>query len=189
MKLHAKEVLEKDIHDESFPLTEFLTSCPSRVLSSCLAGNSTEVLEDQVVRARLPTISFFQFQIIPCIDLKYHIKSSILLIESTAWELKGLEAFGSLKDKFDLNLFGELRAVNIRHQPKLRGKAELHIKLLYSSPLVAIPRNVVEAAGQKVTETILFHVKSKIATNVVSEFYRWQAERHSTDKTLKIGQQ
>ncbi|EME29704.1 hypothetical protein Gasu2_23220 [Galdieria sulphuraria] len=186
MTFRSRELLEEPVPESESLLKEFLQSCPLRILCNSMSQQHTQVLTGQVIRARLPSIGFFYFEIVPVIELKYDTPPGTLIVRSISWDLFGLEAFGSLHDKFDLTLLGDFRTAQKDTGTVLRGKADLVIRLRYSSPLKSIPRNVVESVGQNVTETILRNVKKRIANSVVAEYSQWLAERapSSTDSSI-----
>ncbi|GJQ10789.1 hypothetical protein GpartN1_g2580.t1 [Galdieria partita] len=177
MTFRSRELLEEPVPDSEISLKEFLESCPVRILCNSISQQHTQVLTGQVIRTKLPSIGFFYFQIVPVIELKYETPPGALTVRSISWDLFGLEAFGTLHDKFDLRLFGDFRTARKDTRTVLRGKADLIIKLRYSSPLKSIPRDVVQSVGQNVTETILRNVKRRIANSVVVEYSQWLAER------------
>ncbi|KAK4523259.1 hypothetical protein GAYE_PCTG50G1152 [Galdieria yellowstonensis] len=180
MTFRARELLEEPVPESESSLVEFLQSCPQHILRNSISPKHTQVLPGQVIRAKLPAIGFFQFQIVPVVDLQYECPTGALVVKSISWDLFGLEAFGSLHDKFDLKLLGDFRAARKDTRTVLRGKAELVIKLRYSSPLKAIPRSVVESVGQNVTETILRNVKNRLGKKVAAEYSQWLTERAIT---------
>jgi len=70
MTFRAKELLEEPVPESESSLVEFLQSCPQRILRNSISPKHTQVLPGQVIRAKLPAIGFFQFQIVPVVDLQ-----------------------------------------------------------------------------------------------------------------------
>lgn len=69
MIFRSRELLEESVESESL-LKEFLQSCPQRILCNSISRQHTQVLKGQVIQAKLPSIRFFHFQIVPVINLK-----------------------------------------------------------------------------------------------------------------------
>ncbi|XP_031501547.1 uncharacterized protein LOC116265157 isoform X1 [Nymphaea colorata] len=159
-------------------------------------------LSDEEWRIQMLPIDFFFLSVNPIVDMRLTCKSqgkgyppgvpksisTVLALEATRWELRGLDYVLKPSD-FTLGIRGALYSEKLGVRSRLKGQLELSVSFVLPPVLELVPRDVLKSVAESVLNRLLVNMKQQVNRSLVSDFREYTKEKIALARQKKEEEQ
>jgi len=142
----------------------------SRLVYALLDEKQVEVVHPNLFRVRMRPIKFLSLSVCPVSDIRVWREEDVVRLSSDKCFLEGQEAFS---ERFSINMQGYLVVQPTAQGKKLRGQANLGIRVDLPQAMKLTPKPLLERAGNGLINGILITLKQRLMRRLIKDYTDW----------------
>lgn len=155
----------------SQPLSiEAYLSKPDRLVYALIDQQQVEVLNPNLFRVKVRPIRFIGLSLQPVCDIEVWLEEGTVRLSSDQCHIEGQE---SINQKFSLNLQGYLVTQSAATGQKLRGQANLTVRVDLPQAMRLTPKVLLERTGNSILNGILMTLKQRLMRQLIRDYCNW----------------
>lgn len=168
-------VPEQPIHIENY------LRQPQRVVNALAASSQIEPLGEDVYRLKMRQLNFMMLCIQPVVDMRVWLtEPATINLKSIACEVRGIDYN---RDKFSLDLNGQLAPYQQHGMTYLKGKADLVVQVELPPPFTFMPRSLLETAGNGLLMSVLTTIEQRLLKQLLEDYRNWVSVQMRTSSS------
>ena len=177
-RFNASQAVEIAIPEEPTPIQHYLRQ-PQRLVYALVDRSRIEQLGEDHFRLKMRPLSFMLLKIQPTVDLKVWAEADgTVRLRSVACEIRGVEY---INQRFALNLEGYLSPDCQNGETRLKGKADLEVKVELPYPLSLTPKPILETTGNGLLKSVLLTIKQRLLYQLLADYRHWAGTQTEQD--------
>ena len=171
----ACQLVEIPVTYEPIPIKYYLRQ-PQRLVNALVDLTRVEQLSTEVFRLKMRPLSFMSLSIQPIVDMRVWAEfNGTIRLESVNSQIHGIKY---INQRFQLDLKGNLSTYEKDGNTRLKGIANLEVKVELPAPLSFTPKAILETAGNGLLKSVLITIKQRLLRQLLVDYRRW-VESHS----------
>ena len=170
VKFDASQHVSIPVPQEQIPIRHYLRQ-PYRLIQALADESQVEQLTPDCFRLKMRSRQFMMLTIQPTVDIKIWADADgSVHLRSINCELQGADY---INQRFQLNLDGVLKSVQIDHEVRLEGQADLSVEVELPPMLWMTPKSILSTTGNGLLKSILLTVKQRLVQQIVVDYQTW----------------
>lgn len=176
----ACQSVEIPVPHQPIPIKHYLRQ-PQRLVSALVEPSRIEELSTEVFRLKMRPLAFMSLSIQPIVDMRVWAQpNGTICLESVNSEIRGIEY---INQRFQLDLKGNLASYEKNGNTRLKGIANLEVKVELPPPFSFTPKSILEATGNGLLKSVLLTIKQRLLRQLLVDYRRW-AELQTKDSSF-----
>ncbi|MEM9922905.1 MAG: DUF1997 domain-containing protein [Cyanobacteria bacterium P01_D01_bin.50] len=169
-KFQACQSVEIPVPHQPIPIKHYLRQ-PQRLVDALVEPSRVEQLNRSVFRLKMRPLTFMSLSIQPIVDMRVWASvNGTIRLESVGSEIRGIEY---INQRFQLDLKGNLSSYEKDGNTRLKGIANLEVRVELPPPLSFTPKPILEAAGNGLLKSVLLTIKQRLLRQLLVDYQRW----------------
>lgn len=166
----ASQSVEIAVPEQSIPIQHYLRQ-PQRLVNALVDTSRIEQLDGESFRLKMRPLTFMALSIQPIVDLRIWAQSNgTIHLRSLGCEIRGVEY---INQRFALDLTGYLSPEQTITGTRLKGKADLEVRVELPMPLSLTPKPLLEATGNGLLKSVLLTIKQRLMHQLLADYCHW----------------
>lgn len=179
-KFKACQSVEIPVPHQPIAIKHYLRQ-PQRLVNALVDSSRIEQLSTEVFRLKMRPLAFMSLSIQPIVDMRVWAEpNGTIHLESVGSEIRGIEY---INQRFQLDLKGNLSNYDKDGNTRLKGTADLEVKVELPPPFSFTPKPILEATGNGLLKSVLLTIKQRLLHQLLVDYRRW-VELHSKDSNF-----
>lgn len=169
----ASQAVQILVPEQPTPIQHYLRQ-PQRLVNALTDPANIEILGENCFRLKMRPLHFFMLSLQPTVDLLVKTQpDGTVELKSTGCEIRGIEY---INQRFQLDLVGQLRPVQVQGLTQLKGLAELQVQVDIPPPLWFTPQALLETSGNGLLKSVLLTIKQRLMHQLIQDYVLWAEE-------------
>lgn len=169
-KFQACQSVEIPVPCQPIPIKHYLRQ-PQRLVDALVDPSRVEQLSKSVFRLKMRPLTFMSLSIQPIVDMRVWASANgTIRLESVNSEIRGMEY---INQRFQLDLKGNLSSYEKDGNTRLKGIANLEVKVELPPPFSFTPKPILEATGNGLLKSVLLTIKQRLLRQLLVDYRRW----------------
>lgn len=143
---------------------------PDRLVYALIDQQQVEVLSPSLFRVKVRPIRFIGLSLQPVCDIEVWLEEETVRLSSDQCHIEGQD---SINQKFSLNLQGYLVTQSTAAGQKLRGQANLAVRVDLPQAMRLTPKALLERTGNSILNGILMTLKQRLMRQLIKDYCTW----------------
>lgn len=166
----ASQSVEITVPEQPVPIQHYLRQ-PQRLVHAIADPNLIKQLGHEHFRLQMRPLTFMSLSFQPTVDLNVWADSDgTVHVTSTGCEIQGLDY---INQRFELQLQGKLYPCQSNGVTKLKGRADLNVKVDIPLPFSLTPKPILETTGNGLLKSVLLRIKQKLMHQLLFDYRQW----------------
>lgn len=166
----AAQTVEITVPEQPVPIQHYLRQ-PQRLVYAIADPNLIEQLSQERFRLQMRPLNFLSLSFQPMVDLKVWADADgTVHLTSVGCEIRGLSY---INQRFALELKGKLYPCQSNGVTKLKGRADLNVRVDVPPPFCFTPKPIIEATGNSLLKSVLVRIKQKLMHQLLLDYCQW----------------
>ena len=166
----ASQSVEITVPEQPVPIQHYLRQ-PQRLVHAIADPNLIEQLSPQQFRLKMRPLHFLSLSFQPRVTLKVWADvDGTVHLRSIGCDIPGLDY---INQRFTLEVKGKLYPEQNLNQTKLKGRADLRVRVDIPFPLSLTPQPIIETTGHGLLKSVLVRIKQKLMHQLLLDYHQW----------------
>ncbi|MEQ9670613.1 DUF1997 domain-containing protein [Coleofasciculus sp. G2-EDA-02] len=176
----ASQSVEITVPEQSVPIQHYLRQ-PQRLVQAIADPNLIEQLSPEQFRLKMRPLHFLSLTFQPRVTLKVWTDvNGTVQLRSVDCDIPGLDY---INQRFTLEVKGKLYPESNHSQTKLKGRADLKVRVDVPFPISLTPQPIIEKTGNGLLKSVLLRIKQKLMHQLLLDYSQWaNADRQTLNQ-------
>ncbi|MEQ8539595.1 MAG: DUF1997 domain-containing protein [Coleofasciculus sp. D1-CHI-01] len=166
----ASQSVEITVPAQPAPIQHYLRQ-PQRLVHAIADPNLIEQLSREQFRLKMRPLQFLSLTFQPRVILKVWADGEgTVHLRSVDCDIPGLDY---INQRFTLEVKGKLYPDQQQNTTRLKGKADLKVRVDIPFPLSMTPQPIIETTGNGLLKSVLLRIKNKLMHQLLSDYRQW----------------
>lgn len=166
----ASQSVELAVPEQPIPIQHYLRQ-PQRLVHAIADPNLIEQLSREQFRLKMRPLQFLSLTFQPRVILKVWADGEgTVHLRSVDCDIPGLDY---INQRFTLEVKGKLYPDQQQNTTRLKGKADLKVRVDIPFPLSMTPQPIIETTGNGLLKSVLLRIKNKLMHQLLSDYRQW----------------
>ncbi|MEQ8998509.1 MAG: DUF1997 domain-containing protein [Coleofasciculus sp. B1-GNL1-01] len=166
----ASQSVELAVSEQPIPIQHYLRQ-PQRLVHAIADPNLIEQLSPEQFRLKMRPLHFLSLTFQPRVILKVWADSDgTVHLRSVDCDIPGLDY---INQRFTLEVKGKLYPEQQQNTTRLKGKADLKVRVDIPFPLSMTPQPIIETTGNGLLKSVLLRIKQKLMHQLLLDYRQW----------------
>ncbi|MEQ8382412.1 MAG: DUF1997 domain-containing protein [Coleofasciculus sp. A1-SPW-01] len=173
----ASQSVELAVPEQPIPIQHYLRQ-PQRLVHAIADPNLIEQLSPEQFRLKMRPLNFLSLTFQPRVILKVWADvNGTVHLRSVDCDIPGLDY---INQRFTLEVKGKLYPEQQQNTTRLKGKADLKVRVDIPFPLSMTPQPIIETTGNGLLKSVLLRIKQKLMHQLLLDYRQWANADHQT---------
>ncbi|MEQ9357123.1 DUF1997 domain-containing protein [Coleofasciculus chthonoplastes] len=166
----ASQSVEITVPAQPAPIQHYLRQ-PQRLVHAIADPNLIEQLSPEQFRLKMRPLNFLSLTFQPRVTLKVWADvNGTVHLRSVDCDIPGLDY---INQRFTLEVKGKLYPEQQQNTTRLKGKADLKVRVDIPFPLSMTPQPIIETTGNGLLKSVLLRIKHKLMHQLLLDYRQW----------------
>ncbi|MEQ9234059.1 DUF1997 domain-containing protein [Coleofasciculus sp. E2-BRE-01] len=177
----ASQSVELAVPEQPIPIQHYLRQ-PQRLVHAIADPNLIEQLSPEQFRLKMRPLHFLSLAFQPRVTLKVWADvNGTVHLRSVDCDIPGLDY---INQRFTLEVKGKLYPEQQQNTTRLKGKADLKVRVDIPFPLSMTPQPIIETTGNGLLKSVLLRIKQKLMHQLLLDYRQWaNADRQTLNQS------
>ncbi|MCJ8278498.1 MAG: DUF1997 domain-containing protein [Rivularia sp. ALOHA_DT_140] len=169
-KFKACQSVEIPVTYQPISIKHYLRK-PQRLVNALADSSRIEQLSTEVFRLKMRPLTFMSLSIQPIVDMRVWAElDGTICLESVGCEIRGIK---SINQRFQLDLKGNLSSYEKDGNTRLKGMANLEVRVELPPPFSFTPKAILETTGNGLLKSVLLTMKQRLLRQLLVDYRHW----------------
>lgn len=170
IRFQASQSVSIALRDQPLPIGHYLKQ-PQRLVKALVDSSRVQVLEDDLFRLHMRSLSFMTVHIQPVVDIRvWSEPDGAIRLQSVNCEIRGNDY---INQRFRLFLDGFLSPITTAAGTQLEGNARLSVDVELPPAFLLTPRPILETSGNGLLKSVLLTIKQRLSRQLLADYSCW----------------
>jgi len=166
----ASQSVELAVAEQPIPIQHYLRQ-PQRLVNAIADPTLIEQLSPERFRLKMRPLHFLSLTFQPRVTLKvWADMDGTVHLRSIGCDIPGLDY---INQRFTLEVKGKLYPEQQQKTTRLKGKADLKVRVDIPFPLSMTPQPILETTGNGLLKSVLLRIKQKLMHQLLFDYRQW----------------